>query len=66
MESKYGFVTGYNGIAQITPCSEVRSWQSSSDYYNSEDNYFAVRVLSASITRDLNIPTANTYYLPYE
>ena len=66
MESKYGFVTGYNGIAQITPCYQVNSWQSSSNYSGNEGSYFAVRVLSASITRDLNIPTANTYYLPYE
>lgn len=58
--AEYGFVVGYNGYAQITSCFNVTEW------YNSKtESYKAVRETSANIMKELNIPTVNSYYLPY-
>lgn len=63
-----GFVVGYGGYAAITPCFKLgntNKWINNNNYINT-NNAFLVRVLSASITRDFNIPTVNSYYLPYD
>lgn len=70
-----GFVVGYGGYAAITPCFELgmtNKWINNNNIINNNNNnintsnIFLVRVLSASITRDFNIPTVNSYYLPYD